>query len=233
MKKLLKSFNYLVLIIIVFSFFLFSCKKNDNINTTNSNEKVEDEKIVATNTLVFGEERKKSNSNQNNISREKTFSEIDKTDIMGQLLPIVSKSIIPEDMVIGSLLDYNSQNLVSGTLPFLVVTFFNDMSKGVINKDILHPLFSEYIQKLYSSNINEQFTTIRIGNIIDKSGIVSANIRLFTNTGRVDGEVTADRFEGELLLSNISIDFVQLDEIYLRENLEYNPMNYSNLLLNY
>ncbi|RLD32296.1 MAG: hypothetical protein DRI73_07280, partial [Bacteroidetes bacterium] len=114
-----------------------------------------------------------------------------------------------------------------------IVTFFNDAMEGRVNEDVLHPSWKNSISILFNNRLSEQYYTIRIGDIVKKSGISRTNIRLISKTGRVSGEITADKFEDKWLISNISIDFIQLDDVYLKEEFEFNPLSYSNIILNY
>ncbi len=231
MKSFQKEIFFLILLL--FFLFIFSCSKNERSNNLVSPEiEIESESSDKA-TLVFGEGREKTVPNQDSSTDNKGFTEIEKGDIKGQLFSIDSKKIIPEDMVIGSLLKYKPNNISSGSFPSSIITFFSDTVKGSINQDVLHPLWSENIQKLFSNRLSEQYFTIRIGDIVDKDGIKTANIRLIGKTGRVSGSVSADNLEGKWLLSDISIDFIYLEDIYLRENLEFNPLSYSNIMLNY
>lgn len=222
----------LILVLLIFIFLLFwSCKKNERLEENSSSDTTVESETSNKSTLVFGEGRDKVSLEDNTSSQDKGFSEIEKGDIKGQLFSIESSAVIPEDMVIGPLLKYNST--VKGSFPFAIISFFTDLGKGKLNKDILHPFWSENIQKLYGNNLSEEYYTIRIGDMVTKNGISITNIRLIGKTGRASGSVSADNFESQWLLSDISIDITQLEDIYLREDLEFNPLSYSNILLNY
>ena len=233
MRSFFKSFIFSVYLLCFFSLFIMSCYKNNNSGKIEDKNSLVESEISETGTLVFGENREKLPQEQGNNNDQKGFSEIERGDIKGQLLSYASKVIIPEDMVIGSLLPYDYKNISSNTFLYAIVTFFNDAMGGVINEDLLHPSWKNSISILFNNRLSEQYYTIRIGDIVKKSGISRTNIRLISETGRVSGEITADKFEDKWLISNISIDFIQLDDVYLKEEFEFNPLSYSNIILNY
>lgn len=229
-KKRIKFSAFIIIFIILI---IFSCSKNEkskeivNPGTTAGSE------LSDKATLVFGENREKKVSNESSTPDNKGFTEIEKGDIRGQLFSINSISTIPEDMVMGSLLKFDIHKLNSGSFPYSIISFFTGASEGIIIMENLHPDWSENILNLYTTKLIEKDYNIRIGNIINTNGISRANIRLISKIGRVSGFVIADYFENKWLLSDISIDFVQLEDIYIRENNEFNPLSYSNILLNY
>lgn len=233
MRSFFKSFNFSVFILCFFSLFIMSCYKNNNSGKIEDSNSIAESEISETGTLVFGKNREKKLQDQRNKDNQKGFSEIERGDIKSQLFSNVSKIVIPEDMVIGSLLVYDYKDISSNSFLYAIVTFFNDAMRGVINEDVLHPSWKNSISLLFYNRLPEQYYTIRIGDIVNKSGISRTNIRLISETGRVSGEITADNFEGKWLISNISIDFIQLDDVYLKENFEFNPLSYSNIILNY
>lgn len=236
MRSFFKSFNlsvYLLCFLCFLCLFIISCYKNNNSEKTDDNNSIVESEISETGTLVFGENRKKLPPEQGTKNDQKGFTEIEMGDIKGQLFPYVSKIIIPEDMVIGPLLAYDYKNISSNTFLYAIVTFFDDAIDGVINEDVLHPSWKNSISILFNNRLSEQNYTIRIGDIVKKSGISRTNIRLISETGRVSGEITADKYEDKWLISNISIDFIQLDDVYLKEEFEFNPLSYSNIMLNY
>ncbi len=222
-----------VFLFLIFSFVFVSCRKNDQSNKISTSETGIESELSDKTTLVFGEDRNKTESVDNSSSDNKGFSEIEKGDLKGQLFSINSISVIPEDMVIGTLLNFNFNTASSGSFLFAINTFFTDAGKGILNLDVLHPSWSSSIQKLYRNSLSEQYFIIRIGDTVIKNGISKTNIRLIGKTGRTSGYVSADFYEGKWLLSDISIDIEQLQENYLREEIEFNPLSYSNILLNY
>ena len=222
--------KYSKFIIIILCLFIVSCTKTEK--PENQDIKIESEQAES-NTLVFGETREKKSSVLESTNENKGFSEIEKGDIKGQLLPIDSRKIIPEDMVIGKLLNFSSTDPAANSFYNAVLVFFKDLEKGVINNDVLHPSWKNSIDIIFTDSLSKRDFSIRVGEIINKAGIKSANIRLISSIGRSSGNVLGDNFEGNLLLSNVSIDLTQLDDVYLRDNMEFNPLSYSNLLLNY
>lgn len=225
--------SILFFILLIFSLFILSCSKNERSGNLKTHPTQTNTEISVKETLVFGEDREKTVTSPELLSDNKGFKEIEIGDVKGQLFSIKSKKIIPEDMVIGLLLDYKISDISSGSFLYSIINFFAQAQENNLNRDVLHPLWSDNIEKIYSNRLGEQYFSIRIGDIVDRSGIKTANIRLISKTGRVSGSVSSDNFDGKWLLSDISIDFIQLEEIYLREELEYNPLNYSNIMLNY
>ena len=161
------------------------------------------------------------------------FTETQQGDIKGQIFPINSLDIIPEDMIIGPLLDMNMLDVPSGLFTDAIIAFFRAAQKGEISEDLLHPAWSADIVRLYRDRFFEKNYTVRIGTIINRNGIRTANIRLISDKGRVSGDIMADNYEGKWLLSSISVDMNQLENEYFRENPEFTPLSYSNILLNY
>jgi len=233
MRSFIKRFIFSVYLLCFFSLFIMSCYENKNSEKIQDKNSIVESEISETGTLVFGENREKLPQEQVNKNDQKGFTEIERGDIKGQLFSYASKIIIPEDMVIGPLLAYDYKNISTNTFLYAIVTFFDDIMGGVINEDVLHPSWKNSISILFKNRLSEQYYTIRIGDIVKKSGISRTNIRLISETGRVSGEITADKFEDKWLISNISIDFIQLDDVYLKEEFEFNPLSYSNIILNY
>ncbi len=231
----MRSFQKSKLLIFILLFLLFvlffSCKKNENTDQNSISDTTIESETSNKSTLVFGEDREKVSLGKGLLSEDEGFTEIEKGDIKGQLFSLDSSPVIPEDMVIGTLLKYN--NADNGTFRFAIISFFTDLGMGQLNLDVIHPLWRDNIQKLYGNSLFEQYYTIRIGDMVIKNGISITNIRLIGKTGRASGSVSADYFDSQWLLSDVSIDISQLEDIYLREDLEFNPLSYSNLLLNY
>jgi hypothetical protein len=227
-----KMFIFFISLLFVLSIIL-SCTKSfrsENADSPESDSKTED---VEKSTLVFGSDRSKTEKPAESDEIQVETTEIDKSDIKGQLFPVTSVEIIPEDTIIGPLLDFNISNTAVGSFPYAINSFFKKAEGGVLNEDVLHPTWSNSIRTLYSSELIKQEYIVRIGNIISNSGISSANIRVFSNDGRVSGDISADKLDNKWLISHISIDFRQLSDVYMRENMEFNPLSYSNILLNY
>ncbi len=229
----IKKLYFTILLLIFFSLFVSSCKRSegsDNTESAGSNSAVETEEAG---TLVFGSARENTTSPVVGKTEKKGFTETDQGDIKGQMFPIISAAIIPEDMIIGTLADISIPDIPMGSFIKSVIIFFDGTMKGEINEDILHPEWRESIIRLYEDNISELNYTVRIGTIIKKNGIKTANIRLISDNGRASGNIMADNYEGKWLLSAVSVDINQLENVYFRENLEFSPISYSNILLNY
>ena len=229
----IKKLYFTILLLIFFSLFVSSCKRSegsDNTESAGSNSAVETEEAG---TLVFGSARENTTSPIVGEAEKKSFTETDQGDIKGQMFPINSVSIIPEDMIIGALEDFNIPDIQNGSFINSIVAFFNGTMKGEISEDTLHPTWSGGIIRLYQDSISEINYTVRIGSIIDKDGIKTANIRLISDKGRVSGNIMADNYNGKWLLSAVSVDIDQMENVYFRENQEFNPISYSNILLNY
>lgn len=229
----IKKLYFAILLLILFSLFVISCKRSEVSDKTKSDDSNAVVESAETNTLVFGSAREKSTSPVVDKTEEKGFTETDQGDIKGQMFPINSVSIIPEDMIIGALEDFNIPDIQNGSFINSIVAFFNGTMKGEISEDTLHPTWSGGIIRLYQDSISEINYTVRIGSIIDKDGIKTANIRLISDKGRVSGNIMADNYNGKWLLSAVSVDIDQMENVYFRENQEFNPISYSNILLNY
>ncbi|MCK5197901.1 MAG: hypothetical protein KAR21_06100 [Spirochaetales bacterium] len=228
-----KKLYFAILILLLFFLLASSCKRGEDSDKTAS---VDSDAIIESegqSTLVFGADREKTKSAVVDAAEKSGFTETEAGDIKGQLFPINSVEIIPEDMVIGPLEDMNMLDIPSGSFVDSIITFFRGARKGEIVENILHPTWSGSIIRLYKDSIFEINYTVRIGTIINKNGIRTANIRLISDKGRVSGDIMADNYEGKWLLSSISIDMNQLENVYFRENLEFTPLSYSNILLNY
>ncbi len=226
-KKTEKIFLLLFLIFVLG----VSCQNKKNIpekpeQSINHNPSQEDK-----NQLVFGSARPKEAPVSDLTSRG--FTETDRGDIKGQLLPLVSIVQIPEDMVIGPL--QNIRLADTGDVSFLsaVTSFFKEAEKGIISDDVLHPEWKDSIRRVLGTELVKSEYSLRIGKIVSEEGLKRANIRIISNIGRISGEVMADYYEGRWLLSSISVDFAQLHTLYVRENIEFSPLGYSNILLNY
>lgn len=233
MNIVTKKLHFTILLLFIFSFLVISCKRSegsDKTLNTDSNTVSESEEKE---TLVFSSNRDKEASLPGNTTEDKGFTETERGDIKGQLFPISSTDIIPEDMVIGTLLDMKMLDNPSDLFAEAVITFFSEAQKGKISEDILHPTWRAGIISLYKDSLFETNYTLRIGTIMNRDGIRTANIRLISDTGRASGDIMADNYEGKWLLSSISIDMNQLENVYFRENLEFTPLSYSNILLNY
>ena len=229
----IKKLYFAILLLLLFSFFVSSCKRSEGSGKTesaDSNAVVESEDAG---TLIFGSTREKTTSPVVDKTEKIGFTETDQGDIKGQMFPINSAAIIPEDMIIGTLADINLPDIPKDSFIDSIITFFNGTMKGEINEDILHPSWGGSIIRLYKDSISELNYTVRIGTIININGIKTANIRLISDNGRVSGNIMADNYDGKWLLSAVSVDMNQLKNVYFRENLEFNPLGYSNILLNY
>jgi hypothetical protein len=233
LKYLINSYNIPAILFFIIIIIFFSCKKNENSTIHSDPDIKKESELSGKGTLVFGENREKQSDAKVDDNIQNSYSEIEKSDIKGQLFSVSSVDIFPEDMEIGILLNYNSVKLVSGSFLFAITTFLNDVKNGIINKDVLHPSWAGSIQKLYHNRLSDSDFSFRIGSIVNKKGTKSANIRLISDQGRVSGSVIADNYEGNWLLSNISVNFNQLENTYLKENIEFKPLSYSNILLNY
>lgn len=229
----IKKLCFAILLLLLLSLFESSCKRSEGSDKTESADYSTVVKSEEVNTLVFGSAREKTTSPEVGKTEKTGFTETDQGDIKGQMLPINSTAIIPEDMIIGTLAVINILDIPKNSFINSIITFFNGTMKGEISEDILHPTWSKSIIRLYKDSISKINYTVRIGNIINKNGIKTANIRLISNTGRVSGNIMADYYNGRWLLSAVSIDMNQLENVYFRENLEFTPISYSNILLNY
>ena len=224
---------FAIIFLLLFSLLGSSCKRGEGSDKTVSADPDVIIESEGENTLVFGTDRKKTTSPVVKKTEKRGFTETETGDIKGQVFPINSVDIIPEDMVIGPLVDMSMLDISSGSFVDSIITFFRNAQKGEISKDILHPSWSGSITRLYKNSIFEINYTVRIGTIINNNGIRTANIRLVSDKGRVSGDIMADNYEGKWLLSSISLDMNQLENIYFRENLQFSPLSYSNILLNY
>lgn len=229
----IKKLCFTILLILLVSLFVSSCKRSEGSDKTESADYSTVVKSEEANTLVFGSAREKTTTSEVGKTEKTGFTETDQGDIKGQMLPIISTVIIPEDMIIGTLADINIPDIQKDSFINSIITFFNGTMKGEINEDILHPTWSKSIIRLYKDSISKINYTVRIGTIINKNGIKTVNIRLISDTGRVSGNIMADNYNGRWLLSAVSIDMNQLKNVYFRENLEFSPVSYSNILLNY
>jgi len=233
MNQFFSSVYIFLIFLLLILFSTFSCKKKDDPNqlpvehfpsVTESSENAK---------LVFGSTKQKSKSDSSIDKVNSNLTVIDASDVKGHLFPIVSMDVIPEDMEIGPLLDFYQVNVSESSFSSAIITFFSDAEKGILNQEIVHPLYFDNIKKLLSNDLNKQSYTLRIGRIVENTGILSADIRLVSRAGRVSGTVLADNLDGKWLLSDISINIKKLEKEYLKKQSEYNPLSYSNILLNY
>ncbi len=183
------------------------------------------------NQLVFGTSRAKDSPADSQTPQG--FTETDKGDIKGQLLPVFSEDRIPEDMVIGPLLDISKADSDEVSFAAVITEFITQAGKGVISEDLLHPGWKDAILRVLGTDVVKTDYTLRIGRIVSEDGINRANIRIVSRIGRISGEVMAEKYDGKWLLSSIAVDFNQLKNLYVRENSEFSPLGYSNILLNY
>ena len=228
--KVVYVFQIFLLLILVLT---FSCKKRDVITRPADEKSDSVTESLENNTLVFGTSKAKSKPQAAANNNSQKLTVIDSLDIKGQLFPIESGDIIPDDMVIGPLLNFNRMNDSEASFSSAVITFFSDAEKGILNTETLDPLYSENIKKMFSDELDKQSYTLRIGRIVEDKGINSADIRLIGSIGRVSGTILADNLDGKCLLSDISINMKQLKKEYLKNQTEYDPLSYSNMLLNY
>ncbi len=233
MSLVVKKLYFAIIFLLLFSLMMSSCNRSDD---SGKGVSVKSDVVIASekgDTLVFGEARKKKTTTVVSPEEQRGFTETEQGDVKGQLFPIISPAIIPEDMIIGSLLDLDTLDVQDDLLVDSVITFFNGLMKGEINEDVLHPSWRSDIIKLYKDNILKINYSIRIGTVINENGIRRANIRLISDKGRVSGDIMADNYEGRWLISSIFLDMNQLETTYFRENMEFTPVSYSNILLNY
>jgi len=219
------------LLLILFS--TFSCKKKDDLNQLPVEHSPSVTESSENGKLVFGSTKPKSKSDSSINKVNPNLTVIDASNVKGQLFSIESMDTTPEDMEIGPLLDFYQMNVSESSFSSAVITFFADAEKGILNQEIVHPLYFDNIKKLFSDELNKQSYTLRIGRIVENTGILSTDIRLVSSTGRVSGTVLADNLDGKWLLSDISIDMKKLKKEYLNKQSEYDPLSYSNILLNY
>ena len=231
-----QNFNSVYIFLIFFLLILlstFSCKKKDDQNNQTVDPSGSATESVENGKLVFGSTKPKPKSDSSNDKVNQNLTVIDASDLKGQLFPIESKDTIPEDMEIGPLLDFYQMNDSESSFSSAVISFFTDAEKGILNQEIVHPLYFDNIKKLFSDELTKQSYTLRLGSVGENTGILSANIRLVSSTGRVSGTVLADNLDGKWLLSDISVDMKKLKNEYLKKQSEYDPLSYSNILLNY
>jgi len=233
MNQYFNSVHIFLIILLLILFSTFSCKKKDDLIQLPVERSPSVTESSETGKLVFGSIKPKSRSNSSIDKVNSNLTVIDTSDVNGQLFPIESRDVIPEDMEIGSLLDFCQMNVSESSFSSAVITFFTDAEKGILNQEIVHPLYFENIKKLFGDELNKQSYTLRIGRIVENKGILSVYIRLVSNTGRVSGIISADNLDGKWLLSDISIDMKKLKKEYLKKQSEYDPLSYSNILLNY
>ena len=233
MNRNFNSIYIFLFFILLILFSTFSCKKKDDLNKLPVEHSPSVTESSENGKLVFGSTKPKSKSDSSTDKVKQNLTVIDALDVKGQLFPMGSMDIIPEDMEIGPLLDFNQMNVSESSFSSAVITFFMDAEKGILNKEIVHPLYFDNIKKLFSDELDKQSYTLRIGKIVEDMGIDSADIRLVSSIGRVSGTVLADNLDGEWLISDISIDMKQLKKEYLIKQSEYDPLSYSNILLNY
>lgn len=233
MDTSIKKLIFAILMLFFLCLLLSSCKRNEGSEKKIAVKSDDTIESAVESTLIFGADRQKTPPPDTEITVAGGFTETQQGDIMGQVFPLISVGINPEDMIIGSLVDMD--RLDNSSLSFVgsIIKFFVESRKGEISKDILHPSLSDSIIRLYKDSLFEISYSVRIGTIVNKNGIRMANIRLIGDKGRVSGSIVADNYEGKWLLSSISIDMNELMNVYLRENMEFNPISYSNILLNY
>lgn len=232
MNKNFNSVYILPLFILLILFLTFSCKKKDDINKNSIEPSPSVTESSGNGKLVFGSSKTKPKAVSLPDNENNSLAGVDSMDIKGQLFPEKSMDIIPEDMDIGPLLDFNLLNEKESSFSSVIISFFMDAKKGLLNTESLHPLYLENIKKMFSDELGKQSYTVRIGRIVEDKGILSANIRLINTIGRVSGSVSADKFDGRWLISDLSVNMKQLKEEYLKKY-EFDPLSYSNILLNY
>ncbi len=232
MNKNFNSVYILALFLLLILFLTFSCKKKDAINRNPIEHSSSVTESTGNGKLVFGSTKAKQKSVSLPDNENNSLTGVDSMDIKGQLFPVRFMDIIPEDMDIGPLLDFNLLTEKESSFSSVVISFFMDAKKGLLNTKSLHPLYLENIKKMFSDELGKQSYSIRIGRIVEDKGIISADIRLINARGRVSGSVSADKLDDRWLISDLSINMKQLKEEYLNKY-EFDPLSYSNILLNY
>ena len=142
--------------------------------------------------------------------------------------------LMPEDFFIGPL-----QNLIESYESELIITqvirdFFSALYSGKIKtKLIMENNRQSLINSINFHVIRKRVPSfIRIGRIEVSGTTAFAKIRLFNSIGRTSGEIYLTSHDDSWKISDIQIDFQELDKVYSNTDLEFWPQKYRMVILN-
>lgn len=145
-----------------------------------------------------------------------------------KLLPLRNDNpVLPEDFEIGPLQNRFSERRDKTSVFRVITVFFNQLEKGKIEKTVVHPDWRSHVERFlwYYIRDNTVPEYFRVGSIMINEGSARANIRLFKDDGRTEGEVFLEIVEDEWLIKDIQADFSELNQDYVREE-QFEPETY-------
>ena len=135
--------------------------------------------------------------------------------------------IMPEDFLIGKLQDDYQTDAEKGAILEQTVSFLDSFANNKIEAQYLHPDWRTLITRSLASPGEEYtgFDAYRIGEISAEETRARMNIRLFSETGRSEGEVFLEKEGGTWYISDIQIELSKLLTQYEPEG-EFEPSTY-------
>lgn len=140
--------------------------------------------------------------------------------------------IVPEDFSIGPLQSRFTSDEDTAQLLALVLDFFGNLSRGVVDEDLLQKDHRRGIQESLAYYIERELLpeSLRIG-LISTVGSTAArcNVRLYRGGGVSAGEVYFEKTVDRWYISDIQVDFSLLGETYVPSGEPYEPGVYKYL----
>jgi hypothetical protein len=139
----------------------------------------------------------------------------------------ITNHILPEDFLIGPLQGDHDTDRDSEEIVEKVTQFFSSLGEKKIDSLQLHPDWRTIITRSLTIPQEEYagFNHFRLGAIMSQETSARMNVRLFTETGRTEGEVFLEKEGGTWYISDVQIELSMLLEEYIPEG-EFEPSTY-------
>ncbi len=133
---------------------------------------------------------------------------------------------VPEDFRIGPLQAYDASGEI-GRILQLARDFFGQLAKGVIEERLIHPDWLDVLKQNLGFHVERGRVPIRVRiGRVEIADEAKANIRMYSEKGRAEGEIFFDTLDGSWYISDIQADFADLDREYQEEEQMFEPESY-------
>lgn len=180
--------------------------------------------------LVFGSVKKKTEKGGNTTP---PVTDLDPGDYATLLVSMAGGNILPSDMEIGELQDYGKLDKDKRVFFDDLMKFFSDAFKGTPDEEMIAPSVRDTIVLILKKVVVNGDITVRIGKFRDMDGYLDIPVRLFSGSGRTEGDVAAELVDGRWMISSLSINPEDLNKPYDNTGSQFEPDSYLNLRLEY